>query len=127
MADTAHVLRVSRVSAGPMIHLDLLSALRNTVLGLPKGIHEDIDGALGGDLGIAVKYRHPQHHRRAATFLLLLLERRQRRPLPLQLRTPVRVGRRRLRVRRVRRLARSPREHVVRADVDQHRAARRAE
>ena len=83
MADTAHVLRVSRVSAGPMIHLDLLSALRNTVLGLPKGIHEDIDGALGGDLGIAVKYRHPQHHRRAATFLLLLLERRQRRLLPL--------------------------------------------
>ena len=127
MADTADVLRVGRVSAGPVVHPDLLGAVSDAVLGLPEGVHEDVDGALGGDLGIAVKYRHPQHHRRAATFLLLLLERRQRRPLPLQLRTPVRVGRRRLRVRRVRRLARSPREHVVRADVDQHRAARRAE
>lgn len=56
--DAGDVFRVGGIAQGPVVHGDLYVLL----LSLPYRIHEDVDGALGGCLGVAVEHRDSQHY-----------------------------------------------------------------
>ena len=127
MADTPNVLRVGGVPQRPMVHLDLVGFRGvDELLGAPEGVHKNIDGALSGDLSVAVEHGDAEHDAQPLRILPGGLVRLERCALPVQLRAPVQVRRRRFRAGRVRRLPRPPRKHVVRADVDEQHAAGRA-
>lgn len=118
MADPSHVLRVGRVPQRPVVHLDLGPLL----LGLPNRVHQDVDGALGGHLGVAVEHGHAHHHSQTRLPSTLIL--RERSALAVELGLAVEVGRLGRGVGLVRRVARLAGEDVVGGDVDEEDVAR---
>lgn len=113
MTHSTHILGVCRVTQSPMLHFHLLSALH-----LPYHIHQDIDGALCRHFRIAIQNRHTHNDAQA-----LLASSLKYRLLAIELGLTVEVRWACRCICLVRCFARSSREDVVGANIDEKNAA----
>lgn len=121
LTNTADILGVGRVPDGPVVHLHLGLA----VLRLPKSVHEDIGGTLGGGLCVSVQDRHAEDKAEALAARLLVLL--QDGKLSVKFGLAVQVGRTRGGIRLVGGIAGLSREDVISGDVDEQDTSRGAE